>query len=226
MTEDFIDYFAHIIWNLIFISFEYLWIGRYQDSWFWLVCTCTHFTSHYPMWWAQEEEIDWIVEWRLSTLHHSFWPYLFKLKNISSLDAFVDFQRKFYLSFPFAFIFNLSLKFSRFEFLHASFSLHYDSCNYLLFVLQSQSCFIPLSFCRYPCFFYLFLPIFLYFTFFLPFFLILTLFLILTHLPFLSHSFSSLPPLHLLGTLDYLPPEMVEGRDHDSTGWYRQYLSN
>ena len=88
--------------------------------------------------------------------------------------------------FPFAFIFNLSLNFSRFEFLHASFSLHYDSCNYLLFVLQSQSCFIPLSFCRYPCFFYLFLPIFLYFTFFLPFFLILTLFLILTHLPFLS----------------------------------------
>ena len=47
----------------------------------------------------------------------------------------------------------------------------------------------------------------------------------LTLLSFFLTFLSSLPPLHLLGTLDYLPPEMVEGRDHDSTGWYRQYLS-
>ena len=89
--------------------------------------------------------------------------------------------------------------------------------------------------------FFSFRPIFLYFTlftFFIPsrllfpsfyhfflfslFFLFLLIFLSSL---FFSHSFSSLPPLHLLGTLDYLPPEMVEGRDHDSTGWYRQYLS-
>ena len=137
--------------------------------------------------------------------------------------------------------FNFSLNFSRFEYLHASFSLHYNSCNYLLFVLQSQSCF-TLSFCRYPCFFSFFLPIFLYFTLLhfsshdVFFSLLSTIFYSshpssfphfssLTLLSFFLTFLSSLPPLHLLGTLDYLPPEMVEGRDHDSTGWYRQYLS-
>ena len=85
--------------------------------------------------------------------------------------------------------------------------LHLSADTLVFFISFSQSSFISPSFYHFFLFslFFLFLLIFLSSLFF-------------------SHSFSSLPPLHLLGTLDYLPPEMVEGRDHDSTGWYRQYL--
>ena len=88
---------------------------------------------------------------------------------------------------------------------------------FFIFILfQSQPSFSPVTLCKCPCFSPLSPPapapaFFLYYGLHVIFF------------------YSFFPPCLLCtpllypGTLDYLPPEMVEGRDHDSTGRNHEY---